>query len=1482
MADTLPETDGMLQVPVARSSSRMEDVVSNNSRRSSASRDLHTQGSSSAGSPSLSASTVSSHETPTSTFRLPAAHSSSPIPSDTVPPRLPRRRGADILQISTTSPSSSTRQDYQLSPFSSPSTSLLSARALRSSSHASEPKKHRISHRQNRPSGAFLLTDQLGGGRHGNSSNHESLHTRSDAVQRLSPSNHGPFIDANDGGNFRATHETPKHDSPDQAGSARAQARKIVDSAASYSPTTASPATSASRALELDSAQIVNMALSLSESRRLASRRNVSQQLPPRFAPGPDGANNGTRLRQQQPPQQQQQRRSSRAVSPKPERPLSGRFLSSQFSQPQGIPRASNTYTLQPAFELLPYDSGGGQNAYHYRFSQSTIARAQKAKDYLELLAQQRRLLELIPPLTPGPASRSRATSLGSPPPTSGNSGQPQPLLLAGPELSRVPFPGSTRLGRPYNPLQYIRNRKVRVRERRTIDGEAQGFGDVSKTVEWVDEVARRAATGQDRMLGGYTLPTFASADATAALQSSPPASRVAGQGILAKPKRPRTDWNIDPADMIADVYWLEQGDNKKLVEDRHWRRVFPQDSALYRPMSQKTDESSLSVPHDKLDLTGPFPTMTDDGVPDRSKIKAPLASVLGAQHKELELSPEQDQSSTRKRARQKLNELRTFRHRKTPSYHAHGIARSRRGSFSDTTDSDNDRMQSGQARAALTRLKDGEKLKVSMSDKSSEKAQEKDENAAATAAAAALKGKTRPGPPSTAVVGAAPAPVKIHERDPSVVQSRGIETPGDLQRGRASLELPAFGPRSSLEYDSSRPTSPELRPFSKEGLGFVPPLGGDLSPPSSRAASPPRHRFEKVKSMFRDHSRERERERERERDKDRPNYAVSKVGDDDADLVRVRMRGLPQWQQQQLPQQQDRLDADKTPLATVPPTKDLRFTPSQAEKIFYGPGRDNGMRPGLGTFDSHRSHSSISNSAGNDYNHSHHHNRSEEGGPTLRGLFKGGPRFDVMLRSAGSKVSEMLWRREGSEAPEEDSVAAAHHSSSSSDDDSESEATEPRGRLQKRLSMWSRSPSMTTGESVSRQTAEAGQKHYLDVMPTFGRGSDPVNRPPSRQSARFERLKPPPIDVLYASPSADDASNSQKQLVAQPSSRRNSSPQPPYQQSKQDADYSESEARSRRSSRVSGVASSVHGSLGDGSLQPISRQLRPMSNSVGRNASHPRWSMSQPAFTNRGSLSRREIARLHAFVYSSAVLAKELVRRANEPKPLVPLWHDVGSNRNAQVQPFPKVLDQTATDAGEEDGHDEDLEATQDGSANGPIIVRGAHGETSLTWADIAAYAPDPTEMARRPIKQVEMYPLAAQVLGNAIQRSGASWQKSAEMFANAKVPDLRQRIANVRTRVAVDLSGLARQAADEADEVTHDLMAVQRLQVKRVGDSIEKMLRRRQRRFRWVRRAGWLTVEWLLVGLMWYVWFVVTLARIVLGFGRGVYAGVRWLLWL
>ena len=39
---------------------------------------------------------------------------------------------------------------------------------------------------------------------------------------------------------------------------------------------------------------------------------------------------------------------------------------------------------------------------------------------------------------------------------------------------------------------------------------------------------------------------------------------------------------------------------------------------------------------------------------------------------------------------------------------------------------------------------------------------------------------------------------------------------------------------------------------------------------------------------------------------------------------------------------------------------------------------------------------------------------------------------------------------------------------------------------------------------------------------------------------------------------------------------------------------------------------------------------------------------------------------------------------------------------------------------------------------------------------------------------------------------------------------------------------------------------------------------------------------VEWALVGVMWWLWFMVVLVRVVMGVGKGAVAAVRWLFWL
>jgi Fe2+ transport system protein B len=202
--------------------------------------------------------------------------------------------------------------------------------------------------------------------------------------------------------------------------------------------------------------------------------------------------------------------------------------------------------------------------------------------------------------------------------------------------------------------------------------------------------------------------------------------------------------------------------------------------------------------------------------------------------------------------------------------------------------------------------------------------------------------------------------------------------------------------------------------------------------------------------------------------------------------------------------------------------------------------------------------------------------------------------------------------------------------------------------------------------------------------------------------------------------------------------------------------------------------------------------------------------------------MTKREIARVRALLLSSGIKAKEISRRAAEPKDL----------RTDQESPY----------------------------------------------QDIA-------ELAREKIALVpksQEHRLAAKILSDDIQLSAQMWHTSADEFCNATVTSLVERISILQSRLVTNLTPLARGAADEADEVSKDLVTSQTLKVKRITDKIDKMMRKRRRRFRWLRRGGWVLVEWLLVGVMWYVWFMVVLTRIVMGVGKGVVRSLRWLFWL
>jgi hypothetical protein len=300
----------------------------------------------------------------------------------------------------------------------------------------------------------------------------------------------------------------------------------------------------------IDPNQLVHMALNLSESRR--RNMNAAPLLASQSRAGSGAQNEGSfsktgaggSLRQYL----NEQRRASRNMSPMGGKSSPSRHMSSSMQRSGSM-----------AFP-------GSQN---FNPSAATIARRDKARDYIELRIEYLRLLEYLPPLkldasAPGNFIVSSNAMPGSP----------------HAHLTRVPsYAGKQHeLGRSYNPLQYIRNRRSRARERRALEHTPDEFTDVHEVRDWVDLVKQESRHPMYRQADAVSLPKLHD-DHPSSIEPS-------------KPPRPHKGWIFSPQELLADAYWLENGDNKTIIENRHGRKIFPQKEApkpeLLQPRASK------------------------------------------------------------------------------------------------------------------------------------------------------------------------------------------------------------------------------------------------------------------------------------------------------------------------------------------------------------------------------------------------------------------------------------------------------------------------------------------------------------------------------------------------------------------------------------------------------------------------------------------------------------------------------------------------------------------------------------------------------------------------------------------------------------------------------------------------------------------------------------------------------------------------------
>ena len=1097
---------------------------------------------------------------------------------------------------------------------------------------------------------------------------------------------------------------------------------------------------------DTDAAQIVNLALNLSESRR----RHVSSGslLLPRDAIGarrimstgqqtlglPISTSGGS-LRQQL----QRQRQGSRNISPR-----SGRSGGSSSKKETGSdsPHSHNDQAERRHSTGLPDFAAGVTDHLVLDASDATFLRVEKAKVAIELMYEYRRLLQYLPTI---PASPNSKPTTGKGP--TKDQGEP-----------------STGLGRIYNPLQYIRNRKVRFRQRRPLDPEAAGWKDLDRVRIWVDTIAGERADGVSRIDRRFPLPSMDTIDiehpSADGVRISSGLNSASSQNR--KVERPRRDWDFSPWELLADAHWLDQDENLDHIEDSSGKKI------ITNYPSRKEPNPRASVESNRSSVGRSESIFREQASPDRVRALAGHARQdskdrgrrsLDAHEPRSPISEDNASRERKYRWSKKLVRSRSSSH--SDDSRPDGRRRQRRGR--DHADS-HEHLQS----AVL------EKQMMDMLAKEAETSRQIDqtpEDEKTDTSSASHMGDMR---------------VKVEQQDtkrrPSAPQRMKTDLPVAAKHSispRASFDEDKFHHRrmSSGDLDLTAPNSP-MAP------GFMPSISINLSPPESppsTVSSPNKPPVLRVGSSRPVRSR-----------------SVDGRGVDEID---PDLGGATDLSRQTTKQLQ--------PVNTSGKEKYIISNKGKFSPVKTDPAgiRDRSLNGNLVR--------SIKNANGSD--------------SRLRGLFKGG-RIAELVGSEVSRVGDLFWRKDNNQASGLASPVSSYAPSDESDlDDGDMSGVDssPKNDLSRTTTR--------DGGSLSRVSTNSEKpRYYMSNLPSF-RSSihkdqqspesttaspdhDHITRQQLAQrergrSSRFDRLAPPKMDLkAISSPSSREPSPgpSQSRRTYDEESRHSSS-------SRSDRHVRSADRRLNAILGIPGMSRPGHAPpTGLAGLDSKTRELPQRPDSENQR----QWSVSgQGVSIERGTVNKRDIARVRALLLSSGVKANEIARRADEvPEKPAPLLQEL------------------------------------QGMFKGPI-PHVARSQEAL---------------------------LAARILISNIETNTQRLRDDADYFVFTTIEKLKNQIRAIDEQVTYKLTPLVRNSADDADALSADLSTTHTLAIKQLNDNINLILRRRRRRLRYVRRIVWATVEWTLLGIMWIVWLVVVIIRLVRGTIRGLIKGLRWLFWL
>lgn len=510
--------------------------------------------------------------------------------------------------------------------------------------------------------------------------------------------------------------------------------------------------------LDAESIQIVNLALNLNESRRRTSGLPVGST-------------------SRRPLSVSQNAGIDRHGSPSPRLNDSPGVFGDQGQRV--TPPAGHS----PVLDFLPATAVHDNRAYE--FSQSTLARAERARCYFELFHQYLRLLPLLPPLR----NHAPSDSTDSLPSTSQHPGN-----------------------RDYNPLQVVRNRRIRYREKCPIDAERDGWLDTDKVHEWIDAIEEQNGHKTYDDNSSIKLPPLKQDprhepaggfhDLGPLTGSPPPSLRRVSRTNSVKAPRARLDWNISPAELLADVAWVEDPVNKAKIVDKDGNKIYPEYEVKARDMNpESAQKKKVSIEigrsHDNgssrhTSLSSSHPAASHPALAQEFK------SVGRGRHRHRYRSHSQSLRSQSASSSQKRSAWDKIRLR----------------SASTSSDSSSDRHRSPDKNATLEHSRrDLEKLLHKSIPDSSESRSSRMKSPSGRASDT-NRGRQHP-----------PQPPPISTKSSHLHRRASLSSAGSIDD--------RYNARMSLDMESTAPNSPAQQ------VGYFPSIAVNLSPPSSRSPSP-------------------------------------------------------------------------------------------------------------------------------------------------------------------------------------------------------------------------------------------------------------------------------------------------------------------------------------------------------------------------------------------------------------------------------------------------------------------------------------------------------------------------------------------------------------------------------------------------------------------------------------------------------------------